>query len=73
MYFVPKDNNSLCTSTTGCNREDSSEMCKQNGGQLATILDAKENKMVKYLKWRVPNPPGKIFRFWIGLNDVVSI
>ena len=71
-YFIPNEDEGICTRTSGCNYEQATKLCELNGGHLATINNKAENSDVKFLIQEFDYPP-EDWMFYIGLNDQVNV
>ena len=73
-YWVDPNHIKICNEKSGCNYEESSNMCKESGGNLAIIVNTNESKLATsaFQRNQITNS-GTGFLYWIGLTDIVSI
>ena len=59
----------ICSKETGCNWEESKEVCEKEGGYLVKITSKEENSKILEIIDYMGNA-GQEFNFWLGLNDI---
>ena len=70
-YFIPNEEETICTRASGCSYKQATRLCELNGGHLAIINNEAENNDVKFLIQQFDYPPEDKM-FYIGLNDQVN-